>query len=107
MRVLKEMTRRARLLRNKPTAAEAMLWAYLRKGRLMRYKFRRQHVVQKYNLDFFCPAVSLGIELDGEVHDEQKEHDMFRSDGLSELGIQILRFSNERVLTNVEAGRGT
>lgn len=79
-----------------------MLWEYLRKGMLMGYKFRRQHVVRKYILDFFCPPVSLGIELDGVVHDQQKEHDMFRSDGLRELGIQILRFSNERVLKNVE-----
>jgi len=83
-----------------------MLWEYLRKGRLMGYKFRGQHVVRKYILDFFCPAVSLGIELDEEVHAEQKEHDMFRSDGLHEPGIQIFRFSNEGVLKNVEVVAG-
>jgi very-short-patch-repair endonuclease len=79
-----------------------MLWDHLRKGRLMGYKFRRQHVVRKYILDFFCPSAKLGIELDGKIHDKQAAYDSFRSEGLSQFGIHILRFPNERVLSSVE-----
>lgn len=101
MRALKEMTRRARLLRNQPTPAEEILWSQLRKGKLMGYKFRRQHVVRKYIIDFFCPAARLGIELDGKAHLDQAEYDAFRSDGLLQLGIHVLRFKNEDVESNI------
>lgn len=101
MRRLKEMTRRARMLRNEPTEAEAILWEYLRKGRLMGFKFRRQHVVRKYILDFFCPEANLAIEIDGEIHKQQKGYDKFRMQGLNGLGIHILRFPNDAVYASV------
>ena len=84
-----------------PPQAEAILWSHLKIGKLMGYKFRRQHVVRKYILDFFCPAANLGIELDGKVHLDQAEYDEFRSVGLLQTGIRILRFKNEAILANI------
>jgi len=70
----------ARRLRAKETQAEKDLWNALRAGRFAGFKFRRQHPVGKYNLDFYCPAAKLSIELDGFHHGlpEQREHDTER-----------------------------
>ena len=58
-------------------------------------KFRRQQVVGRYVLDFYCAELRLGIEIDGEVHDGQPEYDAVRDEILSSYGIRILRIRNE------------
>jgi very-short-patch-repair endonuclease len=97
---MNEMTRRARLLRNQPTPAEDSLWDLIRDGRFAGLKFRRQHVVKKYILDFYCPALKLAIEVDGLIHEENKEPDKIREQALNNAGIQVLRLRNEDVLSN-------
>jgi len=86
-------------LRNNLTPAEATLWKYLQHCKLDGRKFRRQHSVKKYILDFYCPAEKLGIELDGNIHSgfASDEYDNERTEQLNELGIRIIRFENKDV----------
>lgn len=86
-------------LRNHLTPAEARLWAYLQRSQLSGRKFRRQHSVGRYILDFYCPAERLAIELDGAVHDSEAAqlHDAERDLFLRHCGIRVLRFENKWV----------
>jgi very-short-patch-repair endonuclease len=90
-------------MRHNPTRAEAAMWDILR-GQIRRkfpnHIFRRQYVQYGYILDFYCPTLRLGIEVDGYVHDEQKRYDYGRDNNLARHGIQIFRFSNDDVLYN-------
>jgi adenine-specific DNA-methyltransferase len=83
---------RARLLRQQQTWAEKLMWRWLRDRRFSEYKFRRQHPVGEYVLDFFCEEARLNIELDGAQHGfpEQKIHDAKRTASLTTLGIKEL-----------------
>ncbi|GGE54438.1 very-short-patch-repair endonuclease [Pedobacter psychrotolerans] len=86
-------------LRNNLTPAEATLWKYLQHSKLDGRKFRRQHSVKNYILDFYCPSEKLGIELDGESHNgyAAEEYDRERTENLNKLGITIIRFENKDV----------
>jgi very-short-patch-repair endonuclease len=90
-----------RRLRNSPTAAEVALWKVLRTRQLGGLKFRRQHPIGPYVLDFFCTGQRLAIELDGDQHDEdhQKRHDDLREEYLKARLIRVMRFGNRDVLT--------
>ena len=95
----------ARELRQQMTEAEEYLWQLLRNRKFMGLKFRRQHpVMPGFVLDFYCDAHKLAIELDGSIHDDirQKEYDAGRSDELETMGIRVIRFRNEEVLSDVE-----
>lgn len=87
-------------LRNDATQAEKMLWYELRNSQLAKRKFRRQHSVGSYILDFYCPEERLAIELDGEQHerDKQKEYDQKRTEFLNGLKITVIRFKNTDVI---------
>ena len=86
-------------LRKKSTAAEATLWKMLRKGKVGGYKFRRQHSIGKFILDFYCSQLRLCIELDGEPHADliQIQKDKERDDYLKSEGITVLRYENRWV----------
>lgn len=86
-------------LRNHLTPAEATLWKYLQHSKLDGRKFRRQHSIKNYVLDFYCPSEKLGIELDGNIHCgfASNEYDKERTDNLNRLGIKIIRFDNKDV----------
>jgi len=86
-------------LRNNLTSAEATLWKYLQHSKLDGRKFRRQHSVNNYILDFYCPSEKLGIELDGDIHKgfASDEYDKERTEHLNKLGIRIIRFENQDV----------
>jgi very-short-patch-repair endonuclease len=88
-----------RELRNHLTPAEARLWRMLKGRAVEGRKFRRQHSVGKYILDFYCPAEKLAIELDGHGHSElnQADYDHERTLFLNECGIKVLRFENHMV----------
>ena len=90
---------RARQLRRKETWAEKLMWRWLRDRRFSGYKFRRQHPVGDYSLDFFCEEARLNIELDGSQHgfSDQRQHDQEREKFLIHLGIKTLRFWNSRM----------
>ena len=93
-------------LRASATPAEKLLWQYIKEKQIYNYRFRRQHGVGPYILDFYCPSLRLGIELDGNVHDDVivQEHDLEREKYLKEIaGIHVLRFENEEVTSNTEA----
>ena len=89
-------------LRNKGTSAEATLWKCLQKKQLGGFKFRRQHSVGFYILDFYCPAKSIAIELDGAQHftPEGQRKDNKRDAYLEKQRISILRFENKLIFEN-------
>lgn len=91
-------------LRNNATSAEAILWRALKGKQVDGLKFRRQFGVGPYVIDFYCPEIRLGIELDGGVHKTSytNEYDEMRTKFLNENRIRILRFDNEVVYNNVE-----
>ena len=92
-------------LRNNLTPAEAFLWIQLQKSQLEGRKFRRQHSIGNYIVDFYCPSEQLAIELDGDGHfnataeEYDKERDLF----IAQFGILVLRFENKQVFDNLEA----
>jgi very-short-patch-repair endonuclease len=81
------------------TDAERRLWALLRRKQLQGYRFRRQHPVEPYILDFYCFAEKLAVELDGSQHydEEALAYDARRTAFLAVQGIRVLRFPNEDV----------
>lgn len=98
--VLKE---RRKELRQRQTKAEEILWWHLRR-KSFGIKFKRQHSIGGYILDFYCPQKKLIIELDGEIHNtrEAKEYDEVRDKYFRELDYKILRFKNAEVENNFE-----
>jgi len=95
----KHLIEKRRDLRNSLTPAEATLWKYLQHSKLDGRKFRRQHSIKNYILDFYCPSEKLGIELDGDVHNDfaSEEYDRERTEHLNKLGIKVIRFENKDV----------
>jgi very-short-patch-repair endonuclease len=93
-----------RELRRNSTRAEQLLWACLRKCQLDGKKFRRQHSIGPYIVDFYCPECRVIVELDGAVHTSllAAERDSRRSEFLRKFGVEILRFENEDVFKNRE-----
>ncbi len=87
-------------LRKNQTSQEELLWLNLRMRKLG-FKFKRQHSVGPYILDFYCPERRLAIEIDGSQHLDNKEYDKERSDYLFDLGIRTLRFWNREVSANM------
>ena len=100
----KEYEGRRRGLRKKLTAAEATLWNLIKNQQLDGRKFRRQHSVGKFILDFYCASEKLAIELDGAHHftDEGAEYDNRRTVYLNSFDIRVLRFENEEVFQGPE-----
>lgn len=95
----------ARELRRRMTAPEHALWQCLRRRQLDGFRFRKQHPIGQYVLDFYCPAARLAIELDGSHHAsaEERVRDAERSAVLAEHGIRVLRFWNHDVYANLKA----
>ncbi len=89
--------------KKKATNAEVALWSHLRDEQTG-FKFRRQHIIDKYIVDFVCLEKQLIIEVDGAYHaeHEQIEYDKDRSTRLNELGFNVIRFTNEEVITDIE-----
>jgi very-short-patch-repair endonuclease len=96
---------RRRMLRRQSTEAERVLWRLLRMRQFRRLKFRRQHPLGPYIVDFYCASRRLAVELDGGQHftAEGKAYDQWRTDYLASRGVQVLRFTNLDLLTNTEA----
>ena len=95
----------ARWMRRNPTPSEARLWEFLRRRQAAGFKFRRQHVVAGYIVDFYCPELRLVIEVDGPIHAEQIVEDAARERNLARLGIDILRFAASQVIDDPHAVR--
>lgn len=86
--------------RKNPTEAEEILWNEL-KGKKTGYKFRRQHVIDQFIVDFVCIRKKLIVEVDGESHEVKKEYDDGRTAMLKQRGFKVIRFANEEVIINV------
>ncbi len=95
---------KAKYLRKQQTKTESLLWDELRSNKLG-VKFRRQHPIQKFVLDFYCPEIKLAIELDGSVHADkfQKDYDNIRTEFLKSENITVLRFWNSEVEKDMES----
>ena len=93
-----------RYLRRSPTPAEATLWRALQGSKLEGKKFRRQHSIGKYVVDFYCPECKLAIELDGEKHFNSmaSEYDLQRTKFLNRHNIRVLRFENRAIFEHAE-----
>ena len=93
---------RSQKLRRKSSVAEKAMWSLLRNRRLNRYKFRRQHVIYPYIVDFICLHKKLIIELDGEHHKYQMHYDSQRTLYLNKKGYKVLRFWNQTLFNRDE-----
>lgn len=100
----KSLTQKRKYLRNNLTPAEAGLWKNLKMSRLKGRKFRRQHSIGKYIVDFYCPSERIAIELDGEVHKYDRIHinDREKEDFLEKMSVKLLRFENKLVFEHLE-----
>jgi len=83
------------------TPAELKLWGALQNKQLDGLKFRPQHPVGPFILDFWCPACKLVVELDGGMHDGQQDYDAARTQQLQDYDSRVIRFRNEEVLTDL------
>ena len=104
-RVPPQMTERARDLRREATFPERLLWSRLWDEQLEERRFRRQHVIGPYVVDFYCPSRELVIELDGHSHDTTAKADLQREEYLKGKGCQIIRFRNDEVVEPGRTGR--
>jgi len=95
---------KARELRKSTTESEQLLWQHLKKRQLNGHKFRRQHPMAKFIADFYCHTAKLAIEVDGGIHElkDRKEYDILRTNELDQLGVTVIRFTNEEVENNIE-----
>ena len=97
------LTERARQLRHAQTTAEARLWYHLRGCKLDGYKFRRQHPLDRFIVDFCCVERKLIVEIDGSVHADQRERDMLRTEALQALGYRVCRWTNDQIEQDISA----
>ena len=93
---------KARELRKNPTESEHKLWSHLRLRQIGGHKFRRQHPLGPYIVDFICLDRKLIVEVDGGQHDQQVVYDSKRDKWLEEQGYCVLRFWNNEVLSDIE-----
>jgi very-short-patch-repair endonuclease len=90
----------ARQHRHEPTAAEHVLWQHLHNRQCCGVKFRRQHSIERFIVDFAALRPRLVIEVDGPIHDYTPEQDAIRQQYIEAIGFRVLRFSNDDVLND-------
>ena len=101
--IIPEKKQAARILRQNPTQAEQVLWEKVRRKQIRGLRFRRQHVINGYIVDFYCHKLNLIIEIDGSSHNNKKEYDDFRQNEIkAKSGSHFLRFSNQEVINHTE-----
>jgi very-short-patch-repair endonuclease len=89
-----------RSLRKNQTAEEHKLWQYIRRKQL-EVKFRRQHSIDHFIVDFYCPEKRLIIEIDGGVHIKEKDEDRVRDEFLIKLNYKVLRIENSEINSDI------
>ena len=105
-----DLTKTARDLRKRQTKAEGVFWELVRNRKFCNRKFYRQYPISYENngfkrffvADFYCPAKKLIVEIDGGIHEQQKEYDKMREEILEIMNFRIIRFSNKEVMENSE-----
>jgi very-short-patch-repair endonuclease len=101
-RVINQTRRRAIDLRRNATKPEQLLWSILCRRKLGGFKFRRQHPIEPYIVDFYCATINLIVELDGESHERRQAYDLDREAHLTNLGLTIVRVTNDDVIHNLD-----
>ena len=94
---------RAKELRRSMTLAERVFWKAVRRRGIGGFHFRRQQVIERFIVDFYCHSAGVVVEVDGTIHNETREYDAKRDSVLGGLDLRVVRFSNERVLTDLPA----
>lgn len=100
-----------RELRKNQTPSEAKIWNAVRNRQINRKKFLRQHPIRFeidgqrrfFIADFYCHEKSLIVEIDGKIHEKQRDYDLLRTYIINELGMEVIRFRNEEVENNFES----
>ena len=100
-RINPAIRQRARELRQPQTPAEQAVWRLLSGRQAGGYKFRRQHPIGSFIVDFYCPAAKLVIEIDGDTHADQVEYDQARTEWIESQGYRVIRFTNREVRENI------
>ena len=89
-------------MRREPTRAEDRLWQRLRNRQASGLKFRRQHAIGRFIVDFYCAEARLVVEVDGAVHEDTADEDAARQEFLESRGLRVLRFSNDEVSKSLD-----
>jgi very-short-patch-repair endonuclease len=92
----------ARLLRESMTRSEELLWEKLKGKQIRGLRFRRQHPIDIFIADFYCHKVRLVVEIDGEIHNSQRDYDIGRSAEMGKYDIKVIRFTNGEVEFEIE-----
>ncbi len=92
----------AKELRKNMTPAEKLLWNRLRNRKVANCKFRRQHPIDTFIADFYCHEKKLVIEIDGKIHNKQKQYDINRTAEMQNYGITVIRITNDEVEKELE-----
>jgi very-short-patch-repair endonuclease len=97
--------RAAHILRWSMTKAEAILWKRLKDRKLFQTKFRRQHAINIFIVDFYCHEYRLVIEVDGDIHNDEiaNQYDLGRTEVLNNFGLKVIRFTNDQILYSLDS----
>ena len=100
-----ETLRAAHILRRSMTKAEAVLWKKLRDRNVFSIKFRRQHPVYNFIVDFYSHEYKLVIEVDGDIHNDEiaSQYDLGRTEVLNNFGLKVIRFTNNQILYSLDS----
>ncbi len=91
----------ARQMRKKLTLAEALFWQRLRKRQVLGHKFRRQHAIERFIVDFYCRDARLVVEVDGPIHQYTQEEEAIRQTFLESQELEVIRFSNQEIVQHI------
>jgi very-short-patch-repair endonuclease len=100
-----EIFKLAKELRKLEAEAEKLLRSRLNKNQIIGLQFRRQHPINRFIADFYCPKIKLIIEVDGSIHElpDYQSHDIGRNDVFNDLGIKVIRFTNEQIIEQIDS----
>ncbi|HOZ89671.1 MAG TPA: DUF559 domain-containing protein [Bacteroidia bacterium] len=96
-----EIFANAKWLRANMTQSEKLLWSHLKENKLG-VRFKPQHPIDIFIADFYCHELKLVIEIDGEIHEKQKEYDAGRTSELQHYDIEVMRFTNAEVMQSID-----
>ena len=97
-KVTAEKLKMAKWMRSHMTLAEKCFWNGVKTDRFMGLHFRRQQIIHGFIADFYCEELNLVVEVDGGIHEQQKDYDQLRTKIINQYGIKVIRFSNEEVI---------
>lgn len=97
-RIDNDKLRLAKSFRRHMTYAERCFWDIVRRNRVNGLRFRRQQLVHGFIADFYCNQIGLVVEIDGGIHEQQRDHDRLRDAIIRSQGVRVIRFSNKEVI---------